>query len=108
MACRLVMLVKLVKKVILAVPNASVAMRVKQEPVPVADANNVPPGKLVNPRMQPLLLAPPVLPDVIKMNWAKLPAYLAFLEHLKIEMVQQNVKIAALDNIKMRLAMKPV
>jgi len=106
--CRLVIRAKWVKKVILAVPNAPVAMRVKQEPVPVADANNVPPGKLVNPRMQPLLLAPPVLPDIIKMNWAKLPAYPAFLEHLKIELVRQNVKIAALDNIKMCLAMKPV
>tara|TARA_B110000211_G_scaffold204403_1_gene237885 strand:+ start:81 stop:233 length:153 start_codon:yes stop_codon:yes gene_type:complete len=34
--------------------------------------------------------------------------WVAILERMKIELVQQNVKIAALDNIKMHLATKPV
>jgi hypothetical protein len=103
--CRLVILVQLVKKVILEVPNAPVAVRVKPVLALVVLVKNV---RLVNhehPMIKTLLRARHVIPDFIKQLWAKHLVYRAFLARMKTIPVQQNVKIAAVGSIKMHLAM---
>jgi hypothetical protein len=56
------MLVKLVKKVILEVPNAPVATRAKRVRATVVLVNNAPRVNLVNPMLKTLLLARRVTP----------------------------------------------
>jgi hypothetical protein len=58
----------------------------------------------INPAIL-LILVLSVAWDTIKKKWAKRLAYPAFLARMKMIPVQQNVKIAALDNTKMYLAM---
>ena len=106
--CRLVIFVVLVKKVILVVPNASVATRVKPERALVVLVKNVPLVNLVNPMIQTLLRARHATRAVIKMNWAKLPVCRAFPERIKMTLVQQNVKNATLGNTKIDPVMTPV
>jgi hypothetical protein len=98
--CRLVILVELVKKVILEVPNAPVAMRVKPVLALVVLVKNVRQVNHVHPMIKTLLRAHHVIPDIIKQIRAKYLVYPAYLERMKMTQVQQNVKIAALDNIQ--------
>ena len=97
------MVVKWVKKVIPAVPNAPVAPLAKRV-LPVA--KYVRRANLVNPMIQKRILVHHATRACIKQIRAKRLVCRAFLERMKIELVHQNVKIAALDNIKMHLATK--
>jgi hypothetical protein len=106
--CRLVIRVKLAKKAILEVPNAPVAVLVKPVLALVVLVKNVRLVNHVHPMIKTLLCARHVIPDFIKQLWAKHLVYRAFLARMKTIPVQQNVKIAAVGNIKMHLAMTRV
>ena len=83
MGCRLVILVKLVKKVILEVPNAPVATRVKRVRATVVLVNNARRVNRVRPMMIRPILARPVTRGIIKQLSAKLPAYPVFRANIK-------------------------
>ena len=108
MDCRLVIRVKLVKKVILEVPNAPVVPRAKRVRVPMALAKHVRRVNLVHPMTILLMRAHHAKVAIIKQLRAKRLVCRAFLARMRMALVQQIVKIAALDNTKMRLAMKRV
>jgi hypothetical protein len=106
--CRFVILVKLVKKVILAAPNAPVATLVNRVRVIMALVKRVRWVNLVHPMIKTLLHARHATPGIIKKIRAKRLVYRAFLERMKTILVRTLVKIATLVNIKMHLAMKRV
>jgi hypothetical protein len=93
-----------VKKVILEVSNAPVATLVNRVLVPMVRAKHVRLVNLVHPMIRRLFLARHVIPAIINTFRAKRLVCRAYLARMKIELVHQNVKIAALDNIKMYLA----
>jgi len=106
--CRRVIRAKWVKKAILAVPNAPVAPLVKPVLVPMALAKHVRRVNLVHPMTILLTRAYHVFLDLIKQLRAKHRVCRAFLARTKTILVLPNVKIAALGNIKMHLAMEHV
>ena len=106
MDCRLVIRAKWVKRAILVVPNAPVVPLAKQVPVLMVLAERVMRDNHANPMIQTRLRARPAKVALIKTKMAKRLVCRAYLERMKIELVHQNVKIAALDNIKMHLATK--
>ena len=79
----LVIRVAVVPKQKQAVPNVSVATRVNRVRAPVARVNNAPLVNRVPPMMQRPILVRLVTLDIIKMIWAKLPAYLVFRANIK-------------------------
>ena len=103
--CRLVIFVVLVKKVILVVPNASVATRVKPERALAVLAKHVRRANLVHPMTQKRMLVHHATRARIKKMRAKRLVCRAFLERMKTIPVQPNVKSAALGNTKMYPAM---
>jgi hypothetical protein len=103
--CRLVIRVKLVKKAILEVPNALVVPLVNRERVSMARVKHVWRVNLVHPMTILLIRAHHAKVAIIKQLRAKRLVYHAFLARMKTIPVQPNVKIAALDNIRMYLAM---
>jgi hypothetical protein len=103
--CRLVILVKLVKKVIQVAPNAPVATRVKRVRVMGARVKNVRRVNLVCPKISTRLLVHRVPLELIKKIRAKRLVCRAYLARMKTIPVQHSVKIAVLDNIKLHLAM---
>jgi hypothetical protein len=66
---------------------------------------NVKPVIIVKEKQQ---IKPHVIPAIIKKNRAKHLVYHAYLARMKTIPVQPNVKIAAVDNIKVHLAMTRV
>jgi hypothetical protein len=103
--CRLVIPVKLVKKVMLEVPNAPVATPVNRVRVLMVCAKHVQLVNLVNPMTILLILARHANRVTIKKIWAKRLVYHVYRERMKTTLLQPNVKIAALDNTKMHLGM---
>jgi hypothetical protein len=95
------MVVKWVKKVIPAVPNAPVAPLAKRV-LPVA--KYVRRANLVNPMIQKRMLVHHATRACIKQIRAKRLVCRAFLERMKTIPVQPNVKSAALGNTKMHRA----
>ena len=81
--CRLVILVKLVKKASLVVPNAPVATRVKPERALAVLAKHVRRVNLVHPMIQKRMLVHHANLATIKKNRAKLPVCRAFPERIK-------------------------
>jgi hypothetical protein len=106
--CHLVILVKLVKKVILEVPNAPVVTLVKRVRVTVVNVNNVRQVNHVHPMIQTQFRAHRATLAIIKQIRAKHLVCHAFLALMRMIPVQPHAKIALEDNIKMRLAMKHV
>ena len=94
------MVVKWVKKVIPAVPNAPVAPLAKRVPV----AKYVRRANLVNPMIQKRMLVHHATRACIKQIRAKCLVCRAFLARTKTIPVQPNVKSAALGNTKMHRA----
>ena len=105
MGCRRVIRAKWVKKVILAVSNAPVAPLAKRVRVPTVRAKHVRWVNLVHPMTILLIRAHHAKVAFIKQLRAKHLVCRAFLARTKTVPVQPNVKIAALGNIKMQLAM---
>jgi len=103
--CRRVIRVKLVQKVIPEVPNAPVVPLVKQVRLLMVLAKHVRWVNLVHPMTILLIRAHRATVGIIKELRAKRLVYHAFLARMKTIPVQPNVKIAALDNIRMYLAM---
>ena len=85
-------------------PHAPVAEPVKQE----QDVKTARQVNLALPTMKILLLAHHVIQVFIQRTRAKLLVYHAYPEHMKIELVQQNAKSAAKENIKMHPAIQLV
>ena len=103
--CRRVIRVKWVKKAILEVLNAPVVTRVKRVLVTMGLVNHAGRVISVNPAIQTLLRAHHAKVAIIKLTRAKRLVCRAFLARMKTMPVQPNVKIAALGNTKMYLAM---
>ena len=78
-----VILVKLVNKVILEVPNASTATLVNRVLAREVNAKHVRRVNLVRPTMQHLIRAGHVARAIIKMNWVKHRVCHAYQEHLR-------------------------
>jgi hypothetical protein len=97
-----------VKKVILEVPNALVVVPVNRVRVIMVLVKHVRKVNLVHPMTVLLLHARHATLGIIKKIKAKRLVCRAFLGRMKTILVQQNVKIAALDNIKMYLAIHHV
>jgi hypothetical protein len=97
-----------VKKAILEVPNAPVVPLVKQERVSMALAKHVRWVNLVHPMTLLLIRAHLAKVAIIKQLRAKRLVCLAFLARMKMTLVPQIAKIAALGNTKMHLAMERV
>ena len=108
MECRRVTVVKWVKKVMLEVPNAPVVTPVNQERVAMVRVKCVGWVNLVHQMIQTRLRAHRAKLAIIKQVRAKHLVYRAFPARMKTIPVLPNVKIAALGNIKMRLAMTRV
>ena len=108
MGCRPVIRAKWVKKAIRAVPNALVAPLAKRVPVLMVNVNNVPLVNHVHLMIQTRLRAYHVLPGLIKQVQAKRLVCRAYLARMKTVPVRRNVKIAALGNTKMQLAITRV
>ena len=106
--CRRVILVKLVQKVIPAVPNAPVVPLVKQARLLMVLAKHVRWVNLVHPMTILLIRAHRAFLGIIKQLQAKHLVYHAFLARMKTIPVQPNVKSAALGDIKMQPAMTRV
>ena len=105
MGCRRVTRAKWVQKAMLAVPNAPVVPLAKRVRVPMVLAKHVRWVNLVHPMTILLTRASHVFLGLIKQVRAKHRVCRAFLARMKTVPVQPNVKIAALGNIKMQLAM---
>jgi hypothetical protein len=99
--CRLVILVKLVKKASLVVPNAPVATRVKPERALAVLAKHVRRVNLVHPMIQKRMLVHHATRVFIKKIRAKRHACRAFLERMKTIRVRPNAMLVTKDNIKM-------
>jgi len=104
----LVIRVAVVPKQKQAVPNVSVATRVKRVLATVAHVNNAPLVNRVSPMMQRPILVRLVTRGTIKKIWARRRVCRAYREHMKMTLVRPNVKIAAKDNIKMHRVTKRV
>jgi len=105
---RLVILVGLVKKVMLEVPNAPVATLVNRVRVIMVCAKHVRGVNLVNPMTILLILARHATLGFIKKIRAKRLVYPAYLERMQMVQVSNLAKDVAKDNIKIWPAMNPV
>ena len=108
MGCRPVIRAKWVKKAIRAVPNAPVVPLAKRVPVLMVLAKHVMRGNHANPMIQTRLRARPAKVALIKTKMAKRLVCRAYLARMKTVPVRRNVKIAALGNTKMQLAITRV